>query len=134
MTTKEFMKIISCNFKSVATDNNTSDRLNRRHPMLQTAIQSKNVNFVSHDFSQQMLRDVMVTSERPVDDWRLVRLGWNSNRLLGKVIYILSSCLLLPVFVTFEILQRLFRLRLSGRTKAGSQSEIFNYFFYIFCI
>ena len=82
-----------------------------RHPLplLEKALESKNVNFVSHDFCQQILRDVMVTSEAEYDYPKRVRIGWNSCRDIGKVIYFTVCFVLLPFFVFIKTLSDLLR-------------------------
>ena len=67
--------------------------------MLMKAIEAKNHNFVAHDFSQQMLRDMMVTVDSEEQGERQVRLAWSSNKTLGKILYILFAFLFLPLLI-----------------------------------
>ena len=77
--------------------------------MLEKALESRNVNFVSHDFCQQLLREVMVTSEVENYHCGRVRIGWNSCRDIGKLIYFIACFSLLPGLVSIKTIRDLLR-------------------------
>eukprot|EP00092_Neocalanus_flemingeri_P006843 GFUD01007388.1.p1 GENE.GFUD01007388.1~~GFUD01007388.1.p1 ORF type:complete len:851 (-),score=173.68 GFUD01007388.1:141-2651(-) len=68
------------------------------HPRLEVAIVTRNIEFVAHDFCQQILRDKLMQSEETGE-----LLPWNSTTFLDKGVYIISCIFLLPIFIVCKV-------------------------------
>ena len=64
------------------------------YPRLEVAIQTRNKQFVAHDFCQQILREKLMLSQETGEV-----LPWNSSNWIEKFIYVIYCTVMLPVFI-----------------------------------
>ena len=87
-------------------------------PILECALTTKNFKFVAHDYSQETLREKMHESDDGVDI-----LPFGSTKISGKILYVLLSLILMPVFIFCHIFYNLSKLFIRNRASASDYTS-----------
>lgn len=120
----------------LSNDLNSRKDSSSTYPRIESAILTRNTEFVAHDFCQQVLRKKLLTSELTGKI-----LPWNSASKIDKALYIVSCVILMPLHFITKCLQDVYyRFRTTsepepvdvedfGKRKREEQTSCFESFF-----
>ena len=88
------------------------------YPRLEVAIMNRNIDFVAHDFCQQILREKLMQSQETGEV-----LPWNSSNWIDRGMYILGCGFMLPIFIACKLGRDIYSCFCSASNTCGSDLE-----------